>query len=155
MVYLGLGSNLGNKQVHIKQALMLIGERVGEIHLVSDCYETPSWGYTSPNKYLNVAVEVETSLNPDELLVATQEIERFIGRQHKTVNGDYHDREIDIDILLYNDLIKSTPYLVIPHPQLHHRAFVLQQMCEIAPHIIHPVQKKTITELYSDFLKKQ
>ena len=148
MVYLGLGSNLGDRQAHIQQALALIADRAGTVCLVSDYFESPSWGYTSLNEYLNVAVAIETSLQPVELLAVNQEIERTMGRQDKTVNGEYHDRVIDIDILLFGDLIMSTETLTIPHPQLHRRAFVLHPMNEIAPQLIHPILKKTMAEIY-------
>ena len=148
MVYLGLGSNLGDRQAYIKQALALIADRAGTVFLVSDYFESPSWGYVSPNNYINVAVGIETVLEPEQLLAVTQEIERTMGRQANTVNGEYHDREIDIDILLFGDLIMSTETLTIPHPQLHHRAFVLHPMNEIAPSLIHPILQKTMAEIY-------
>ena len=148
MVYLGLGSNLGDRKAYIKQALALIAGRAGTVCLVSDCFESPSWGYVSPNNYINVAVGIETVLEPEQLLAATQEIERTMGRQAKTVNSEYHDRVIDIDILLFGDLIMSTATLIIPHPQLHHRVFVLHPLNEIAPFLIHPILKKTIAEIF-------
>ncbi len=147
-VYLGLGSNLGDKQKNIKKALTLIAERVGEILALSDFYETHPWGYDSSEIYLNAVAKVETELKPEELLVVTQEIERKTGRREKTVNGEYHDRIIDIDILLYGDLIVHTPKLTIPHPLMHQRIFVLQPLFEIAPDVVHPVLGKTIEEIY-------
>ena len=150
-VYLCLGSNLGDKQTHIKKALALITERAGAILSLSGFYETQPWGYDSPETYQNVAVAIQTDLDPVTLLSVTQSIEREVGRQHKTIGGAYHDRVIDIDILLYDDLLLQSPTLTIPHPLMHRRSFVLQPMNEIAPHIIHPVLQKTVTELYCHF----
>jgi len=146
-VYLGLGSNLGDKQMFIKKALALITERVGVILALSGIYETEPWGYDSPEMYQNVATVIRTDLEPATLLTVIQAIEREIGRNHKTTNGQYHDRVIDIDILLYDDLILQTATLTIPHPLMHRRVFVLQPLSEIAPHIIHPVLKKSIAAL--------
>ena len=143
-VYLGLGSNLEDKRRNIESALALIAERVGGIRAVSTFHETQPWGYNSKKQYLNIAAAVETMLNPAKLLVVTQVIEHKVGRHHKTVNGEYYDRPIDIDILLYNDLILQSETLTIPHPLMHQRLFVLQPLSEIAPHEIHPVLKKSI-----------
>ena len=147
IVYLGLGSNLGNRRWNIESALALIAERVGEIHTLSDYYETQPWGYDSKEIYLNVTIKVETELKPAELLTVTQKIEQVIGRMGKTVDNKYRDRVLDIDILLYNDLVIQAPALTIPHPLMHQRAFVLQPLSEIAPHAIHPTLKRTIIEL--------
>ena len=145
--YLGLGSNLGDRRRNIDVALALISKRVGEMRALSGFHETQPWGYDSEESYLNVAVEVETGLNPVELLRVTQSIEHEAGRQIKTLNAEYRDRTIDIDILLYDDLIINTPDLTIPHPLMHLRTFVLQPLTEIAPHVVHPVLRKSIEEL--------
>lgn len=147
VVYLSLGSNLGDRRIHIKNALAQINERAGAVLALSNFFETQPWGYLSQEMYLNVAVSVRTNLTPEALLTVTQEIEQQLGRHEKTVNGEYRDRVIDIDILLYDDLILQTPSLTIPHPLIHQRAFVLQPLAEIAPHIIHPVLGKTIAML--------
>ena len=152
-VYLSVGSNLGNRQAHVDQALALIANGVGVIRVVSCSFESPSWGYESPNKYINVAVCVETLLQPMQLLAMTQEIERKIGRKEKTVNGVYHDREIDIDILLFEDLILTTEKLTIPHPQMHHRLFVIHPMNEIAPNLQHPLLKQTMPTIYASLVR--
>lgn len=148
LTYLSLGSNLGDKRGNIEKALALITERVGDVLALSDFYETQSWGYVSQNRYMNAVVGVETTLKPEELLFVTQEIERKTGRTQKTVGGAYHDRLIDIDILLYDNLILQTPQLTIPHPLMHQRKFVLQPLSQIAPVLMHPVFGKTIAELY-------
>ena len=146
-VYLSLGSNLGDKQANIKKALALISERVGEVLALSGINETSPWGYESQETYLNVVIKVETGLTPEALLEATKDIERLIGRGDKTMNGQYSDRVIDIDILLYDDLILDRPNLTIPHPLMHLRAFVLQPLNEIAPEVVHPLFKKTIANI--------
>ena len=149
VVYLGLGSNLGDRQANIKQALTLITERVGALRAVSAYYETHPWGYDSQEMYRNIAVAVTTELNSEDLLSVTQKIEHHIGRQFKTVEGYYQDRVIDIDILLYDDRIINTPTLTIPHPLMHQRAFVMQPMSEIAPTLVHPVLQQTMAAIYS------
>jgi len=147
LVYLGLGSNLGDKHENIEKALALISERVGDVLALSGFYETTPWGYYSSETYINVAVGVETKLNPEELLLVTQEIERKTGRTEKTAGGEYHDRIIDIDILLYDNLILQTAELTIPHPLLHLREFALRPLSEIAPSLVHPVSGKTVEQL--------
>ena len=152
LVYLGLGSNLGDKRKSIKKALALIEKMVGDIIAHSGLYETQPWGYDSLEVFLNMAVGVETNLKPEELLLVTENIERKIGRRKKSVTHKYQDRIIDIDILLYDNLILQTPKLIIPHPLMHRREFVLKPMLEIAPDFIHPVSGKTIAELYNLYL---
>ena len=142
-----MGSNTGDKQTHIRSALSHLSGKVGKILALSDFHQTQPWGYVSQETYLNVAVAIETTLNPATLLAVTQAIEKAIGRRDKTINGVYRDRIIDIDILLYDDLIIQSSNLTIPHPLMHQRTFVLHPLAEIAPHVIHPVLKKTIAEL--------
>ena len=147
MVYLGLGSNLGDKKKNIEKALMLISERVGDVLALSGFYNTHPWGYDSSELYINAVAKVCTDLTPEELLNVTQQIEKDVGRTAKTLNGVYNDRIIDIDILLYDNIIIQTPTLTIPHPLLHQREFVMTPLSEIAPDILHPVFGKTIAKL--------
>ena len=134
-VYLGLGSNLGNRRALLKRAVRLIGERVGEVTRQSTFIETEPWGFESANKFLNAVILCETDKTPREVLEATQQIERDMGRQ-KTVyrtssHRTYTDRPIDIDILLYDDLTVDEPDLKIPHPLMEQRDFVMIPLREI------------------------
>lgn len=131
IAYLSIGTNLGDRQQNLLSAIDRIGESVGTILRCSSFLETEPWGFESDNAFLNAAVCVGTSLTPHELLAATQRIEREMGRRHKSVNAEYHDRIIDIDILLYDDVTVSTPDLVIPHPLMGKRDFVMIPLREI------------------------
>ena len=130
-VYLGLGSNLGDRRGNISAAVRLLGERVGRVVRVSSMFETEPWGFTSGNMFVNAAVCVETSLSPHGVLEATQAIEREQGRTVKSTDGQYHDRLIDIDILLYDDICVDEPDLKIPHPLMREREFVMRPLGEI------------------------
>ena len=128
-VYLGLGSNLGDAEENIHTACRLVAERIGTIKQQSDIYRTEPWGFQSDNTFANAVICVETAMKPQELLSATQQIERQMGRTEKTEhrNGKalYQDRIIDIDILLYDDLTVDEPDLKIPHPLMQQRDFVM------------------------------
>jgi 2-amino-4-hydroxy-6-hydroxymethyldihydropteridine diphosphokinase len=134
-VYLSLGSNMGNRKQFIKDAIGLIDERVGEVIRQSSLIETDPWGFTSPNRFLNACVACETPLSTREVLVTTQEIEKKMGRREKSNNGKYHDRIIDIDILLYDNITIQEPGLTIPHPRMKEREFVMKPLSEIYPDI--------------------
>ena len=146
IAYLALGTNIGNKRRNMITAAALLAERVGDVLALSGFYETEPWGFQSENTFLNAALQFDTSLSPLELLKATQEIEIEMGRTQKS-NGAYHDRIIDIDILLYEDLVLQTPELTLPHPLMHERLFVMEPLAEIAPNVIHPVFKKPVISL--------
>ena len=130
-VYLSLGSNLDDRKDNLAQAIRLIGERVGEVLRKSSFLETKPWGFESDNLFVNACVLCETTLTPRQVLRATQKIERELGRTHKSVNGHYADRLIDIDILLYDDLRVDEPDLQIPHPLMFERDFVMIPLGEI------------------------
>ena len=132
-VYLGLGTNLGDKEANLKAAIEEIRKRVGEVTSQSAFYASEPWGFESDNSFLNAVCCVSTELTPIEVLHITQEIERELGRSKKSVNGIYSDRMIDIDILLYDDLHIQTPELTIPHPLMRERDFVIIPLREIAP----------------------
>ncbi len=130
-VFLSLGTNLGDKEHNLHQAISEIQMRIGAIKAQSAFLQTAPWGFESKNSFLNAAVRVETDLSPFAVLRTTQDIERHMGRTHKSVGGIYHDRIIDIDILLYDDLHLSTPELTIPHPHINERDFVLIPLSQI------------------------
>ncbi|WP_300910798.1 2-amino-4-hydroxy-6-hydroxymethyldihydropteridine diphosphokinase [uncultured Bacteroides sp.] len=154
-VYLGLGTNLGDKEQNLRSAVQLIGERVGEIISLSAFYATAPWGFASEHAFLNAAVSVETSLPPMELLSVTQGIEREMGRTHKSVDGVYSDRVIDIDLLLCDSLVLDTPLLRLPHPLMQERRFVIEPLAEIAPDLMHPLLGKTLQELFRNLKDKE
>ncbi len=142
--YLSLGTNLGDKEHNLVSAITEIGRRIGPVRAQSAFLATEPWGFESENTFLNAAIRVETELSPHALLKVTQQIERDMGRTQKsTVNCQlstancqlstvtYHDRIIDIDILLYDDLHINTPKLTIPHPLMYERNFVLIPLKEI------------------------
>ncbi|MBR1428317.1 MAG: 2-amino-4-hydroxy-6-hydroxymethyldihydropteridine diphosphokinase [Prevotella sp.] len=136
VVYLSLGSNLGNRKALIRKAVKRIGELVGTVVRRSTLYETEPWGFQSEHLFVNAAVCCTTELSPMELLRVTQQIERELGRRQKTVSTPdaapvYHDRPIDIDILLYDDLHVDEPQLKIPHPLMQMRDFVMIPLKEI------------------------
>ena len=131
IVYLGLGSNLGNKEQHITTAVKHLEQRVGKVRRLSSLLKTEPWGVTSPHSFFNAAVSIDTILSPHEVLEATQQIERDMGREQKSMNGEYHDRIIDIDILLYDDMEINEKDLIIPHPLMHQRDFVMIPLREI------------------------
>ena len=130
-VYMSLGANLGDRETNIKLAIKQISELIGPVVRQSALLETAPWGLNSTNTFINAAVCSQTSLSPREVLKAIQDIERALGRTQKSTDGQYHDRPIDIDILLYDDLHVNEPDLVIPHPHMNERQFVLQPLSEI------------------------
>ena len=130
-VYLGLGSNLGDRETNITRAIELIRERVGLVIRQSSLIETEPWGFESEHTFVNAAILCETELSPRQVLCATQKIEREMGRQKKSTDGGYSDRCIDIDILLYDDLRVDEPDLQIPHPLMLKRDFVMIPLREI------------------------
>lgn len=130
-VYLSLGTNLGNRKRNVREAIEKINELVGVVERQSALYETKPWGFSSPNDFINACVLVVTSLSPRQLLETLQAIEKEMGRTLKSVDGEYHDRIIDIDILLYDDLKIDEPDLKIPHPLMEERDFVKIPLHEI------------------------
>ena len=134
-LYLSLGSNLGDREDMLRRAITLIEERVGAVQRVSSFIETEPWGFESEHPFLNAAVMVLTTFSPIECLDRTQQIERELGRKKKSKGGKYHDRPIDIDLLLYGNLKLSTPRLTIPHPHMYERDFVMIPLREIMPSV--------------------
>jgi 2-amino-4-hydroxy-6-hydroxymethyldihydropteridine diphosphokinase len=136
--YLGIGTNLGDRAANLHCAVEQINEQAGHVLACSSFIETEPWGFASDNAFLNAVVEINTPHVPHELLRVTQEIEREMGRTHKSVGGVYSDRIIDIDILLYENLVIDEPNLTIPHPLMWQRSFVYEPLLEIAPHLRQP-----------------
>lgn len=130
-VYFSLGSNLGDKEGNIREAISRIGELIGEVDRQSTLLATEPWGFESDNTFVNAAIRCTTSLSPFEILNITQNIERAMGRTLKSVDGQYHDRIIDIDILIYDDIHITTPQLTLPHPLMKERDFVMIPLKEI------------------------
>ena len=152
-IYLGLGSNMGDRQAMLEQAIVLLSETVGVLKACSSFIETTPWGFHSDNLFLNAVVCMETCLTPHRLLDKTQQIERRMGRQRKTDMQGYADRCIDIDILLYGNMVIQSSRLTVPHPLMLQRAFVTQPLLEIAPDIIHPFYCRPIAELAKELSK--
>jgi 2-amino-4-hydroxy-6-hydroxymethyldihydropteridine diphosphokinase len=146
--YIGLGSNVGDRRATVRRALDLLEQRGGvRVTAVSQLIETaPTGGPPQQNNYINGVAEIETALAPTELLHALAEIEAFCGRNRATEER-WGPRTCDLDILLMGDLVMRTPELVIPHPRMHVRLFVLRPLAELAPQAVHPVLGKTIAEL--------
>ena len=130
-VYFSLGSNLGDKVGNICEAINRIGELIGEVDRQSTLLITEPWGFESDNSFVNAAVRCITTLSPFEILHLTQDIERAMGRTVKSSDGQYHDRIIDIDILMYDDIHITTPELTLPHPLMKERDFVMIPLSEI------------------------
>ena len=131
IAYLSLGSNLGDRYATMLKAIDMLGNEVGIVDRQSSMLETEPWGFQSANKFLNMCVRIKSVLSPEQILTITQDIERKLGRKAKSVDGEYHDRPIDIDILMYDDLHITTPTLTLPHPLMHERDFVMIPLREI------------------------
>lgn len=146
LAYLSLGSNVGNREAHLHDAIVQL-ETIGRIKAVSSIYETEPVEFTQQSNFLNCAVALETSETPASLIAGLLEIERRLGRERIQKKGP---RTIDIDILLYGDLVLDSANLTIPHPAMTQRRFVLEPLAEIAPDALHPVAKKTIHQLLNE-----
>ena len=143
IVYLALGSNLGNRLINIKQAVSALSPQI-DVQAKSYVYETPPWGYEDQPRFLNQAIKAKTYLEPERLIKHIKRLEVTLGRKDSFQNGP---RLIDIDILFYDDLILNTGSLVIPHPRLHERGFVLLPLMDIDPDLVHPVTQKSVREM--------
>lgn len=150
--YIGLGSNIGNREGYLNEALRLLNSQQSKVIRVSGFYTTKPVGYTAQEDFLNCAAELKTLLIPRQLLQFLQTIENRLKRKRTIKWGP---RTIDLDILLYDDVIISDEILIIPHPRMHERLFVLVPLSEIAPYIIHPVLKQPINELREGLAKFQ
>jgi len=144
IAYIGLGSNIGDRLENCKQALRLMNTARTQVLQVSSFYQTSPAGYTDQPDFINAAAKIQTQLDPVELLDFLQQIELSLG---KNITVRWGPRSIDLDIVLYDNLIINQGRLQIPHPRMLERAFVLTPLAEIAPEMIHPVMGKTIAEL--------
>lgn len=156
-VFLMQGSNQGDKAAHLKLSLHHISDRLGKVSFLSDIYESEPWGMEEKRSaFWNQLLVLNTHLSPVTLLDNILEIERICGRKYKSFDGNYQNRTIDIDILFYDQIIFQSVNLVIPHPLLHLRRFVLEPLYESFPEQTHPILKKNIRALLlacSDTLK--
>jgi 2-amino-4-hydroxy-6-hydroxymethyldihydropteridine diphosphokinase len=143
IVYLALGSNLGNRAANLKEAITSLTPQM-EVKAKSRVYETPPWGYAEQEKFFNQVLKVKTYLEPEPLLKHLKRLEVALGRVASFRNGP---RLIDIDILFYDDLVFESPVLTIPHPHVHERGFVLLPLMDIAPDFMHPVEQKSVRDL--------
>ena len=153
-VCLSLGSNLGPRETYLRKALQALDKELGSLVKCSSFYETLPWGFSSDSLFLNAAACFDTLLSPEEVLAVTQQIEKSLGRKEKSRQGQYADRCIDIDILLYDDRVIETPDMILPHPHMAERMFVLEPLAEIMPHLLHPLLKKTILQLKEELAER-
>ena len=138
-VYFGLGTNLGNKEENIQQAIKHIEERIGKVIACSALFTNAPVGFDSNNLFINAACHAQSALRPLDILELTKQIEIDMGRKSKSVKGVYTDRIIDIDMLLYDDIIVDYPELTLPHPRIEEREFVLHPLAEVAQDVLHPI----------------
>jgi 2-amino-4-hydroxy-6-hydroxymethyldihydropteridine diphosphokinase len=146
IIHLALGTNLGNRPANLKVALAALPPQVA-LMAKSQVYETPPWGYTEQEAFLNQVVKAETYLEPEPLLKHLKRLEVALGRVPTFQNGP---RLIDLDILFFDDIVMDTPALVIPHPRLHERGFVLVPLNDIDPDLVHPRLNKRVSDLLSE-----
>lgn len=147
MLLLSLGSNQGDRMNILKLAINEIEKVLRGKAITSPFYETESWGFSSQTLFLNCCLGIACNLSAENILQLMQEIEIKLGRKHKSINRKYADREIDIDIIYYGKEMVKTPHLIIPHPQLYNRRFVLEPLHEIFPEFKDEIKKLTIKEL--------
>ncbi len=150
-IYIALGSNLGDRAGNLARALQLLPARGVHIRQVSDFLETRAYGVTDQPDFLNAVARVETGLAPEQLLQVLLQVEKLMGRVRKRHWGE---RNIDLDLLLYGDLVYQSKTLTLPHPDMLNREFVLAPLAQIAPNLVHPVAEKTIRELWAELEKR-
>jgi 2-amino-4-hydroxy-6-hydroxymethyldihydropteridine diphosphokinase len=144
-IYLCIGGNLGEREANLEETLMFLEFNFGDILQVSSVYESDAWEMTEAPPFLNQVVCISTNLNNDELMQEIAELEEFYGRERS--EDAYLSREMDIDVLFIDDAVIDHPDLIVPHPKMHLRKFVLLPLAEISPDMEHPALKKTISAL--------
>jgi 2-amino-4-hydroxy-6-hydroxymethyldihydropteridine diphosphokinase len=144
-VFLGIGGNIGNKQANFNKVYNLIERKLGQISAKSSIYESPPWGFHAENNFWNQVLKIETEKSPETLLHEIHEIEALFGRKRK--KKQYVSREMDIDILYYDDIYTETETLIIPHPRIPLRMFVVVPLAEIAPDFKHPLLRFTSLQM--------
>lgn len=144
-VFLGLGTNLGDRSKNLNDAVSGINEHIGKVVEISSVYETEPWGFKSESQFLNIVIKVETRLNPAAVLKEILRIELLLGRVR--TENQYSSRIIDIDILFFDDQVIDSGDLKVPHPKLQERKFVLVPLCELEPEMVHPALNKTMASL--------
>ena len=154
IAYICLGSNLGRKKANIRRAVKLLGKKKDiKILKVSSLYETEPVGYVKQDWFVNSCLKAETNLSPRQLLAILKDIEKKLKRKKRFIR--WGPRTIDLDILLYDNLRLKTKDLVIPHPEMHKRAFVLIPLMELEPNLIHPTKRKSILELLANLKRNK
>jgi 2-amino-4-hydroxy-6-hydroxymethyldihydropteridine diphosphokinase len=149
-VYLGLGSNQGDRISYIQQAIQAIEQEIGEVRKASSYYETEPWGFHTNESFINQVIEVSTDLPANKVLNHILLIEKYLGRNRQPNGQQYSNRIIDIDILFYENHQISVENLQVPHPHLHKRGFVLHPLNEIAPDLVHPILQTPVHGLLNN-----
>lgn len=155
IAYINIGSNMGNRKALIEQAIAHIELLCNTKADISPIIESEPWGFESPLPFLNIGIAVETNLTPAILLQELLNIEKSISSaSHRDENGNYINRQIDIDLIAFDDIVIDTPQLQLPHPRMHLRDFVLTPMMHLNPNWIHPILNKSITQLHQQLYEK-
>ena len=154
--YLNIGTNLGDRHANIAAAVAALEQRTRASVRISDAVETPAWGFSSPNDFLNVGVSLKSHIRPLDMLTLLKDIERTMGSSiHRDAAGNYADRIIDIDIVAIDEMVVDEPTLQVPHRHLAQREFFLRPMAQLAPHWMHPLLHKSATQLLADLTARQ
>ena len=154
--YLNIGTNLGDRHANIAAAVAALEQRTRASVRISDAVETPAWGFSSPNDFLNVGVSLKSHIRPLDMLTLLKDIERTMGSSiHRDAAGNYADRIIDIDIVAIDEMVVDEPTLQVPHRHLAQREFFLRPMAQLAPHWMHPLLHKSATQLLADLTTHQ
>ena len=155
IAYINIGSNMGNRNALIEQAVTHIELLCDSTARKAPIFESSPWGYDSPHSFLNLGIAIETNIEPTTLLQELLKIEKQISTaSHRDENGNYIDRQIDIDLIAIDDIFIDTPQLQLPHPRMHLREFVLTPMMHLNPNWIHPIFKQTISQLHKQLHEK-